>query len=312
MKTVLITPCTNRKRCNNGESTIGIDLLPRENQDAVTTAWINLVRQSASRVRAEQLYAGRGFSEAIATLESGNVELWVISAGMGLINKDKEIPRYNLTTSSSVMQNIQQTITDGVFCHKTWWDKINQSLNNGFTINGLIQKYRDHLIVLTLSSEYLKLVIEDLKQIKDEDLHRLRILGLSTKDLLPKKIKDYWMPYDYRFDGPSGPLRGTKSDYPQRTARHFIQSILTQLPNKDASTHRQAVVDFISTCQPQPRVTRAKEDDKGIKERILMRWADANGNSSRMLRIIRDEELIQCEQSRFARIFNSIKQREQQ
>ena len=115
------------------------------------------------------------------------------------------------------------------------------------------------------------------------------------------------MPYDDRFDGPKGPRRGTRSDFPQRATRHFVEVILSSAPRANRETHSKLVKDFLEPLPLPKTVARRKLTDKGITEEIQKSWHEASGNSARMLRLFRDEKKIACEQGRFARLFNQVK-----
>ena len=48
---------------------------------------------------------------------------------------------------------------------------------------------------------------------------------------------------------------------------------------------------------------RTRKSDSEILNLIHRRWRRVEGRSGRMLRLLRDEEMIACEQGRFRRLF---------
>ena len=53
---------------------------------------------------------------------------------------------------------------------------------------------------------------------------------------------------------------------------------------------------------------RVRKTDSEITQLIIKNWEKSSGYSSRMHRILRDEELVSCEQKRFQKLFHNVKQ----
>jgi len=53
-------------------------------------------------------------------------------------------------------------------------------------------------------------------------------------------------------------------------------------------------------------IERAKASDEEISLILQRNWAQCAGQSSKLLRLLRDVELTACEQKRFSRIFHSV------
>lgn len=163
--------------------------------------------------------------------------------------------------------------------------------------------------MLTLSAAYAELVKTDLENLDVADLNRLRIIDLASDSPLPPRIKPLWMPYDDRLDGPDSPRAGTKSDFPQRAARHFIEMILASHPTASPEHHRAQVEAALANrrrpCIPQ----RERMNDQEILTVIAQEWDKADNSASRMLRILRDDRRIACEQKRFSALFKQARAR---
>ena len=116
------------------------------------------------------------------------------------------------------------------------------------------------------------------------------------------------MPYDERFDGPDSVLPGTRSDFPQRVTSHFVENILNPTEeNATTADHSRKVSDFLKGKRAPILVKREQNTDEQIRQIILRRWSDARDSSAVMLRLLRDEEKIACEQKRFSQLFKAIK-----
>lgn len=256
---------------------------------------------------ASNVYCGRGFLETLKAVRECAYELHIISAGLGLIPSGKEIPSYSLTISPSVVDSIQPKIF-GSFSAPDWWLDLNVRTNGSSTpLANLIQKNDDAMFVLALSRSYAEMIVDDLLSLAATDLQRVRILGLSRPDYLPEPLKNIWMPYDERFDGPDNIGIGTRSDFPQRVACHFLRHIYRDNEYGDPRDHAQLIKNFLEgKCFPV-KVQRISHTNDGIRAMIRENWDQAKGTSSKMLRVLRDDLLVACEQKRFSQLFNQVK-----
>lgn len=308
MSVLLVTPCTNRKLGLARVSSLSPSLLQVGPQEYVTDQWLSLVQASSYCCSADNLYGGRGFKEALSTVETNRYWLWIISAGLGLINAQTVVPAYNLTVTPDNTHSIQSRISGRPFCARSWWSNLNTRLRGGRDLAALVRSSPHSTVVITLSVAYANLVSSDLMQLAAHELNQIRIVGPTSVESLPEPLRPCWMPYDTRFDGPDSPLPGTRADYPQRVARHFVTMIERGGSEASLVDHRAGVSAFMQELAPPVRVERVRMDDDSIRSVIREHWEDANGSSTRMLRILRDNKGIRCEQGRFARIFRDLKQ----
>jgi hypothetical protein len=308
MSVLLVTPCTNRKLGRARTTALSPSLLRTGPQECVTTQWLSLVQAASDNSSADNLYGGRGFKEALATVAPHRDRLWIISAGLGLIHAQAPAPAYNLTVTPGHAHSVQSRISGKPFCARSWWADLNARLREGFDLATFVRSFPRSTVVVTLSAAYTTLVSSDLLQLAAHELSQVRIVGPASVQSLPEPLHPYWMPYDVRFDGPDSPLPGTRADYPQRVARHFVAMIERGGSEAGLADHRAAVTAFLRELTPPLRLERVRMDDDSIRAAILEHWSDARGSSARMLRILRDEKGISCEQGRFAKLFRALKQ----
>lgn len=308
MNIAVLATCTNRKKVIPQKSLLARNL-PRGTQENLLQRWTQHVRAEIEVTRAIDLYCGRGFSEIKKVISSSNALVWVISFGMGLISIENKVPSYQITLTNSSEDSITDKIIPSMYFNPSeWWSAINQELHGKkHPISDLISNTKDTLFVLSTSHSYLSLVMSDIFRLVSEDLEKVRIVGPPNPSLIPHQFRHLWMPYDARFDGPRCPNPGTRSDYPQRIARHFVEHVLSLSPHSCAEEHAQ-IVEAILKDMPVARIIERKSlPDHEIVKIIDKNWDLANGSSARMLRILRDQEHVACEQSRFAAIFRNIK-----
>jgi hypothetical protein len=158
-------------------------------------------------------------------------------------------------------------------------------------------------MVISLPVSYRDLVHEDLLSAGNAALRKVRLVGPLDLECVAPRLGPLVMPYDDRLNGPDSPLDGTRSDFPQRAARHFLEDAcadgLADDPEEDAARVRASLRDL---TWPEQANRRQLGDDEIVKV-ILSSWGRASGQSTKMLRLLRDEERIACEQGRFVQLF---------
>jgi hypothetical protein len=147
----------------------------------------------------------------------------------------------------------------------------------------------------------------DLLSLPEKARRRLRIFSLSPRSALPESLGNHIMPYDARFDGTGSPMPGTRGDFAQRAMAHFAGTILAKHPDGDLESHTKAINRVLSTLRPPRPISRTKASDDEIVALIHRHWSKVDGLSSRMLRYLRDDLNIACEQSRFRDLFIAVR-----
>jgi len=301
MNLSLVTVCTNRKTIPPSER-LQAELLPTGSQEAVGRVWRERLRDAEPRIAARNLYAGRGFCEALAVVEAHDADLWIASAGLGLVHGDEEVPGYDLTLSAGADSSIRRKVI-GAFDAANWWSIIGRRRRPKRCLAALLGSNATGHVVISLSGSYLELVQEDLLSVGTPALRRVRIVGPLDLEQVAPRLRPLIMPYDDRLNGPESPLNGTRADFPQRAARHLLEHAcaegLSDDPQEDAKRVHRSLHDL---AWPEQATRRQICDDDLVKV-ILSCWDRAAGQSTKMLRILRDQEGIACEQGRFVQLF---------
>ncbi len=308
MTPIIMTTCTRRKRHDSSED-LRARNLPRGILEQTADRWQQLVEAAERPYLSTDLYSGRGFSEARKTAQEVNTDLYVISAGLGLVPAGQSIPAYDLTLSTGSEDGIHARIVEPIY-DDDWWEALNDAQGNASPIGTLIRSNPGRPILMASPVSYLRMIAVDLSTLDSSELRFLRIFGPRDLDRLPEHLHPYVMPYGETFDGPQSPLPGTRSDFPQRVMRHFVQSVLPLSDvTDDPDHHRDTVVEISKDWTLPTQVTRQQRTDSEIIDLVPRMWERAKGSSGRMLRVLRDQELIACEQKRFATLFKIAKER---
>ena len=301
MVSILITNCTNKKRVK-ANAELDVATLSQGSPYEVAQEWRTRVSEMDGRHRADRLYCGRSFSESVVASKRLNAELWIVSAGMGLISAADMVPAYNLSVSDTSCSPGPHM--NGSWDSQFWWEAVNKIWSPKRSIRTLLSDNPKSLVIIALSGPYLHMVRADLQKIIPTERDRVRlIVHPANRSALPALCGNI-MPYDERLDGPDSSFRGTQNDFAARAANHF-SSLLVKNRVQSINYHRELVAKSLSRFRRPQRVQRKQRTDAEIVQLIIRNWDEARGGSGRMLRILRDKEAIACEQSRLRRLFHT-------
>ncbi len=274
MQFLIITSCTSRKR-GGLSSPLTIKDLDCGNHTELATQWLCHADNALNKVRAEEMYTGRSVFEVKKAAKLIDADIYFASTGFGLINKGTLIPNYDLTVADS-KQTLSQKINSELFSAQTWWRTINE-IRKIKPISSILEYSSNLTILLALPKTYLELIKLDLESIKEKNIHQLRIFTSSENyKTLPEIVKSAYIPYDDRFDGNNSPNPGTRSDYPQRVLRHFIEFILNP-NNMNLEIEKEKVLEMLDGMRVRPRIERIKLSDQEISIIIEKNWEKALG-----------------------------------
>ncbi|SEH06432.1 hypothetical protein [Candidatus Venteria ishoeyi] len=306
MTAIIVTTCTSRKRQKAPQSLLASNL-PSNTQAGLTAEWLERVmaEQKLQCMPAAALYCGRGFSEALKVRQLLSSELWIISAGLGLVRAEEMIPSYNLTLNSASPDSILKRCKDAHFSYTQWWEKITLMHNKSFSFSELITHKDKNIFCISVSKVYFDLIETDLLSLPDSALHRLRLFGLLKPGQMHERLSACLMPYDHRLDGPDTPIPGTCTDFPQRAMRHFIEEIYCNMPHASASQHAREITQRLTQWRLPVLIQRQRLPDEEIKRLIEQHWEEAN-SATQMLRLLRDKKNIACEQKRLSLLYKVI------
>lgn len=301
--TIILTNCTNRKKGLAAQS-LTSDCLEPGSLDIVAKQWIDRLKNAPVENLARKIYCGRSFREAEASATSLNCSLFIVSAGLGIVNSEQLIPTYNLTVSTGTPNSIYNKFSDNASAN-TWWSHIIKANPFGCSFLNTLEQHPDDIILIALSRPYIELLKDELLDCSIHQQNRLRFFGKKLDSVLPPSLHRNWMPYDDRLNCVEPGYSGTQTDFAQRALRHFVTNIFCDQKNGD--THRLMVLDSLSPLVSRKIIKRRRLTDQEISTTIQNNWALGKGQSTKLLRIIRHDLGIACEQSRFRDIYHTVK-----
>lgn len=301
---LVLTACTNRKRIP-APSALRVSTIERGPLAQVAEAWAERLRTSGERVPAGRLYAGRGFQEAVRAVDFVGAEFAIVSAGLGLVDANELVPSYALSVATGSVDCITPLIS-GEADPTDWWREISRRSPFSRELAQVVAS-TSGVVLVTLSEAYLAMVAEELAALPARDAARLRILTRASADRIHPGLLNRIMPYDDRLDGPDSIVRGTRGDFAARAARHFAQVVLAEQPAGSVEAHSAAVVDALASWRPAPSFERERHDDEALLQIIRKHWDTAGGQSTKLLRVLRDDLNIACEQGRFVGLMKRLR-----
>lgn len=262
--------------------------------------WQSALAAQEARVPVLSLYAGRSFRDAVWCAEYTGGRLYVVSAGLGLIHDSQAVPVYDLTASGSA-----GGLGGALAAHRAsladWWT----ALCRKHALARLVAAHPGSITLVALPANYVRMLSRDLRSLSARDMRRVRLFTSSSgsRELDPTLLSCF-MPYDQRLEAVSG-YAGTRADFPQRALRHFVEALAGH--SLDLDEARTAVVRALSSrsVRPLPQGTRASDGE--IRLLLRSQWIARQGRAGLLLRYLRDEAHVACEQGRFSRLWRELR-----
>ncbi|MBF0097665.1 MAG: hypothetical protein HQM04_12145 [Magnetococcales bacterium] len=234
--------------------------------------------------------------------------LYVISAGIGLNLASSNAPSYSLTVTRGTADCVLDKLIPRVK-EEQWWRSLTKSLGQPNPFHEMAKSNPESLICIACSSIYLSMIQSELIKLPIDCRNRMRLFGPQDIQRFDPIVRSLIMPYNHSFDGPDSPIPGTKSDLAQRALQHFVLNILPiNASTSNTEEHAEMVKSVLARLRPPVRQIRQKKSDTDIIATIQKLYDLSGGNSRCMLRLLRDQYGIACEQGRFSKLFNSVKE----
>ena len=291
----LVVACSQRKRLP-APSRLQLRSVRSRGAERVAQWNARLGSIDAPRLSAADLYAGDHWQSAVqaheeARLYSSGAELWVISAGYGLIRADSKVKPYSATFATRADDAVWRGPCDGDRLGQLdrWWD----GLQHRTSLSDLIAQ-PDTVVVVAAGAPYITALRKDiavaLESAPEDD--RLSIVSAGTSE------GDGMLPVDGRFRTLVG---GTDSSLNAR--------VLAMLAS-EAATHRfrrSAMTEFVlRMASDLPELARGggarvSDDEVARCIDVIRKKHPTIGRTSALQMLRRDR--VACGQSRFKTIW---------
>ncbi|WET40177.1 hypothetical protein P2W74_20205 [Citrobacter enshiensis] len=200
----LITTCTNGKHYGSGNIlSLSQFSSGRTPSNVLVNSWCNALNEAISTsatVCSEDLYKGGHWATAKAILNDYPIDLWVLSAGLGLLHHKDNVVPYKATFAVGYDESIPLYSQEyvGKSFHRTWWKEItNRSIfksKHPTSIVELMKKNKKDYYIICGSPDYINAIELDI-------INGLEYLVDAKKQLLiitSKKINDRLAAYFFK------------------------------------------------------------------------------------------------------------------
>lgn len=308
----LITTCTNNKKSLDSQALQLRNFISKD-EDIETSAalWskgLENALNSNTTVAAKDLYKGGHWSIAKSIAEEHKVELWILSAGFGLLNQNTPVVNYQATFTSTSDDCIPKS--KGTLSERSdrWWNALANSIGRTRehqNITSLMRNNPNDYFVVSGSSHYICAIYSDLmkglESLKAPSKQLIVITSASdnSRDLTPyillsqQKMKQR--------------LGGTMVTLNVALAKHFLSEVLRQETSSiDFSVVSQSLEKSFSKLLPESvpyRKRRTEEEVKAYVADLLKKAPDIS--ASKALRHFRDSG-SSFEEKRFRKAFLEV------
>lgn len=310
---ILVT-CTKRKRFAAPPG-LRLGAVGKGKPCDVARRWTERLEQTTvPKVHASTLYAGDHWQIAAALPTAAaacgvKAQLWVVSAGYGLIAGSARVAPYSATFSvghpDGVLNRFRDRNASGV---REWWTSLSQwrgpQSNDPRTITDLVSRNPRTPIVVVASPTYLTAIQDDLLSARSalSDPATLIVVSAGARGRGP--LSDSMIECSARLQGALG---GALMSLNARVAR----SIIAREPK-----YPWTVADFqhLLEALPMEETTERVPARKPVSDedvRVFVRKALHANPRARHTSLLREyrEAGYACEQKRFGRLFNEVKQK---
>jgi hypothetical protein len=259
------------------------------------------------------LYCGRTVTDALKATAELNAQLAFVSAGMGLLldrrqhsEADAEkIPAYSLTVSPGNPDSVERVVL-GEFSATSWWLALSKALGRNDRLKTLIEGDDCNLALMAMPASYVEMISGELEAISPENLKKLRIFGPRRVTDVPAFLQRAVMPYDDRLNANKIGMSGTESDFAQRALLHFVRTIFPLCRSANQAEHAEAITVFLAAHRFKRKAVGRRVTDDELRSLVRSLVPLIGTNRTAMLRHLRDQERIACEQTRFAKLMLTI------
>jgi hypothetical protein len=264
-------------------------------------AWTTrLTEAPIESLPAIDLYAGEHWDVARRlagrTVAGAEVELWVCSAGYGLLRADAPIVPYAATFAAGH----PDSVPGGADAVAAWWDALGgwESPSSGpRSLSDLIASHPRARVLLVLSLAYLTACRGDIDRAARQITDPKQLSILSAGGRADPELADLLLPCDARLQAALG---GTRQALNVRAAAHLLREGVL-----DHDEMSQRLEKLLADQPDLRRYQRAPASDPEVRAFIrARRTLDPSITHSRLLREFRDANRA-CEQARFAALFRA-------
>ena len=297
----IISSCTNSKKQIPNESLKIESFNKNMDLEDIIKIWNNNIqKQGEASYKVSELYKGGSWKASVDTKKilctKHRTELYIASAGYGLIHSEEKILPYDSTFASSTTNSINKfKNTSKIKANTRWWNSINTFSPASFS--------DESYFFIILPHSYLLAAQDTIKSLINTFDQKVFIF-IANKHSLPEFMSDNIIKFDSRFNSFQS---GVLSNMLQRAVLWLSNEIIIKgLPLSHVALQNHIENEMLNhdTFVMPIRIKLSEEEQyKKIKSMIE---EENIQSASKGLKAFRAKGYA-CEQKRFGKIFKDIK-----
>ncbi len=277
--------------------------------------WKGLLQQSrTTSVSAVDLYRGHHWAvvrelPTVAKAGGFQADLWVASAGYGLLAAEAQVRPYSATFSGSEGDGVwRPSDGDRRTALRTWWNELQEM--PGFatgpprSLTALAAAAPDAVILVIASPAYIVAMADDLAEARGHliDPQCLIVVSSRHESLQPEWLKSHLVPSEAPLTGVLGGSRGALH---ARTARRILQEAARVPLRADVLvSHYERLLTQVERVVVPARLKLSDEDVRRFIRQAIA--GDGGLACTTALRSLRRTGQA-CEQRRFATLYAEVR-----
>lgn len=314
-KLLIISTCTNDKS-HIPEDTCLLDSCIKRTYTASIREWLKRLNNcNSQKYPAIKLYKGSHWKETRACMKTTQdkgfrPELWILSAGWGLVHSDDKICSYSATFSNG-KNSIQNLPWPDEFSIKDrsrfWWKAITQANKEQFQLSQIPSKYKNSgnlCMLFILSKEYYQAIEPEIIKLISKGIEVIIIsAGLYSEiGSASPVVKDHILPFNNKFKQICKYLNHTNTSLNARLANWLIEKHCKDLIKGLPSLYK--VIKNIEQSLPEIKkknIIRMTDDE--VLDFIDENYEPDSSSATKLLKVLRHIEKKSCEQKRFGKLY---------
>jgi hypothetical protein len=322
-KLIIVSTCTNSKRSRPSPGCRLDECLCGSYKDTAKKWLKNIESPHVKKYLARHLYAGSHWKETLkclAVAEQNKLfpELWVLSAGHGLVPADYKIASYSATFSPGE-NSIQGLSWPSGMSSKdrsqAWWKEVNNKRKADLpkSLAELPQCYKksdDTVFLFIFSPEYFRAVEPELVELVSRGAKASVVsAGLYAESSLASPIlKDSILPISDKFKQADPHLDKANVALNAAAAVWLIRTFTKQLIEGPSALYSE--VDKAEKTLPSVvRRDVVKMSDEEVLSFIDKHFCQETSSATKLLKALRHKARKSCEQKRFGQLYDQYVKR---
>lgn len=278
--------------------------LPLGTAESVAEDWLVRAEKAKQRDAAHRLYGGAGWSQSLRAwqvVKAQKSELFIASAGFGLLRSDAIVPPYAATFSPED-DRIARTLIGYAStseAHRAWWAAINKVRLN--TATPLCQSLRGFdCVVAALSAHYFRAVRDDLAALAEKmGPKKLFVVATGVAEAeVPEVLWPCFLPIGVAVEGL---LNGPRATLNQRALVWLLEEIVPRSGWERAAIEKE-IKRRLKSLRPVEQKPKQRLSDSEVEAWVMRQWKkQPREGRTALLRQLRSQG-YSCEQKRFSEI----------